>query len=64
MSTSPESPKATASFEEGDQLRTEKIRSDLAKRLKNACSYLSEEEFRVLLDKMTKVQLEGEGRPK
>ncbi|MEP6857555.1 MAG: hypothetical protein ABI994_04145 [Gemmatimonadales bacterium] len=64
MSRSPESPKATASFEQADQLRTEKIRTDLAARLKKACSYLSEEEFRVLLDKMTKVQLEGEGRPR
>ena len=64
MSTSPESRKATASFEQADQLRTEKIRTDLAKRLKNACSYLSEEEFRVLLDKMTSVQLGGEGRSK
>jgi len=64
VSTSPESRKATASFEQADQLRTEKIRTDLAKRLKNACSYLSEEEFRVLLDKMTSVQLGGEGRSK
>ena len=64
MSTSPERPKATASFEEGDQLRTEKIRTDLAARLKKACSHLSEEEFKVLLDKMTRVQLEGEGRPR
>ena len=64
MSTSSQSPKGRASFEEGDQLRKEKVRSDLAARLKNACSYLSEEEFKVLLDKMTRVQIEGEARPR
>jgi hypothetical protein len=57
-------PKATSRFEEGDQLRKEKVRSDLAARLKKACSYLNEEEFSVLLDKMTRVQLGGEGRSK
>ena len=57
-------PNARACFAQGDELRTEKIRSDLAQRLKNVCSYLSEEEFRVLLDKMTRVQLGGEGRSK
>jgi hypothetical protein len=57
-------PKPTARFEEGDQVRTEKVRSDLAARLKSACSYLSEEEFNVLVDKMTRVQLGGEGRSK
>ena len=64
MRMSSQRPKATASFEERDQLRTEKVRSDLAARLKKACSYLSEDEFSVLLDKMTKVQLGGEGRTK
>jgi hypothetical protein len=64
VSTSSQSPKGRASFEEGDQLRKEKVRSDLAARLKKACSYLGEEEFRVLLDKMTSVQLGGEGRSK
>ena len=64
MSTSSQSPKGRASLEEGDQLRKEKVRSDLAARLKKACSYLDEEEFRVLLDKMTRVQIEGEGRPR
>lgn len=64
MSTSPKSHKAPANFEQGEQLRIEKIRSDLAARLKKACSHLPEEEFRVLLDKMTRVQLGGEGRSK
>ena len=64
MSRSSERPKATPNFEQGEELRIEKIRSDLAARLKKACSYLDEEEFRVLLDKMTRVQLGGEGRSK
>jgi hypothetical protein len=64
VSTPSKEPKPTASFAQGDELRTEKIRSDLAERLKNACSYLNEEEFRVLLDKMTSVQLGAEGRSK
>ena len=64
MSASPKSPRIPASFEQLDQLRTEKVRSDIAGRLKKACSHLSEEEFKVLLDKMTRVQLGGEGRSK
>ena len=64
MKKSPESSKVTVNFEHGEDLRAKTIRSDLAARLKNACSYLSEEEFRVLLDKMTRVQLGGEGRSK
>ena len=64
MKSSPESPKVTVNFEHGEDLRAKTIRNDLAARLKNACSYLSEEEFRVLLDKMTRVQLGGEGRSK
>ena len=37
--------------------RNEKVRSGIAKRLKKACSYLSDAEFLVLVDKIANVQL-------
>ena len=40
--------------------RNEKVRSGIAKRLKKACSYLTDPEFVVLVDKITNVQLVAE----
>jgi hypothetical protein len=39
------------------------IRRDVAQRLRKACVHLSDEEFDELVDKIVKVQLEGE-RPR
>ena len=50
------------SLEEERDLRAQMIRSDIAKRLRRACSYLSEVEFAALVEKMTAEQLRGEGR--
>lgn len=40
--------------------RNERVRSGIAKRLKNACGYLPEAEFLVLVDKIANVQLVAE----
>jgi hypothetical protein len=37
--------------------RNEKVRSGIAKRLKKACSYLTDAEFLLLVDKIATVQL-------
>ena len=50
------------SFEDERDLRTQAIRTDIAKRLRRACSHLSDEEFSVLVEKMTNEQMRGEGR--
>lgn len=47
-------------FEQETKARNEKVRSSIAKRLKNACSYLTEAEFLVLVDKIANVQLVAE----
>ena len=44
------------------ELRAEKIREDIAKRVRPVCMDLSDEEFAALIDKMTREQLRGEGR--
>ena len=62
MNISPERADVVGSFEHARSARMEKVRAEIARRLKNACSHLSEEEFEVLVDRMTKVQLGGEGR--
>jgi hypothetical protein len=38
------------------------IRNDISKRLRRACSYMSDDEFAVLVEKMTREQMRGEGR--
>ena len=50
------------SLEEERDLRAHTIRTDISKRLRRACSYLSDEDFAVLVEKMTREQLRGEGR--
>ena len=42
--------------------RAEKIRLDIARRLRSICSNLSDEEFAALVEKMTNIQLRGERR--
>ena len=42
--------------------RHDELRKDIAKRLKRACSNLSEHEFSALVDKILKVQITGEKR--
>jgi hypothetical protein len=48
---------------QADSHRCEAIRNDIATRLRRACSYMSDEEFAALVDKMVKTQFGGEGRP-
>ena len=47
-------------FDDQIKARNEKVRNGIAKRLKNACSYLSDAEFVVLVDKIANVQLMAE----
>ena len=42
--------------------RKASIRADIAKRVKRACTHLSDEEFSRLVDEMTERQLKGERR--
>ncbi len=41
-------------------VRAEKVRADIAKRLRPICANLTDEEFWALIEQMTKVQLRGE----
>lgn len=47
-------------FESETKARNDKVRSGIAKRLKNACSYLTDAEFLVLVDKIANVQIVAE----
>jgi len=42
--------------------RRASVRADIAKRVKRACTHLSDEEFSRLVDEMTERQLKGERR--
>jgi hypothetical protein len=53
-----------AFFGTEDKARIEGVRTSIANRLRKACSHLSDEEFAALVEKMTKVQLGGERRPR
>ena len=55
-------PKGPPLRDEERDLRTKRIREDIAKRLRRACNYLSDEDFASLVDKMTNTQLRFEGR--
>lgn len=44
------------------QARRDKIRDEIAGRIKRACSHLAEEEFRGLVDQMADRQIKGERR--
>ena len=43
-------------------VRADKIRNDIATRLRPVCRNLSDEEFSALIEQMTQVQLRGERR--
>jgi hypothetical protein len=45
-----------------EQPRRDRVRGDIARRIKPACSHLGEDEFRLLVDEMTDRQLKGERR--
>ena len=45
-----------------EQVRRDRIRGDIARRIKRACSHLGEDEFQLLVDEMTDRQLKGERR--
>ena len=47
-------------FADAEQVRVERVRSDIAGRLQKACSNLSEAEFAALVEKMTSVKLGGD----
>jgi hypothetical protein len=52
--------------EEARKARHDMIRADIARRLRKACSYLGDEEFAALVDKIVEVQLKSErgaGKP-
>ena len=52
-------------FESSDpppDARAERIRFDIAARLRGICHNFTDEEFSALIDKMTSVQLRGERR--
>ena len=53
---------ALSHSEEDRKLRGEAIRVDIARRLRKACSHLSDEEFATLIERMVKVQLGSERR--
>ena len=45
-----------------EQTRRDRIRGDIAHRIRRACSHLDDDEFRGLVDEMTDRQLKGERR--
>ena len=61
MTTPPENLK-TPAFQQDSNARIEKVRSDIAERLEKSCGNLPAAEFAALVDKMTRVQLNGERR--
>jgi hypothetical protein len=53
--------RASDLFAQEKLVRIEKVRADIARRLRKACGHLSEEDFAILVEKLTRVQLGGEG---
>ena len=51
------------SDESSPDVRAEKIREDIAKRLRPICANLTDDDFSALVEKMTNVQLRSERRP-
>lgn len=45
-----------------NEARAEKVRGDIARRLRHVCRDMSDEDFLALVEKMTQVQLRGELR--
>ena len=63
MTMPPETLK-TPAFQQDSNARIETVRSDIAARLEKSCCNLPAAEFVALVDKMTRVQLTGERRPR
>jgi hypothetical protein len=62
--TTPAEALKTPAFQLDSNARIEKVRSDIAARLEKSCHDLPRAEFVALVDKMTRVQLIGERRPR
>ena len=62
MKTPVEKLKTSAVLKQEDKTRIETIRSDIAVRLQKSCTNLPRDEFATLVDKITSVQIGGEGR--
>ena len=62
MKTPPERLRMSGVFRHEDKVRTERLRSDIACRLKKSCIDLPAAEFESLVDKIMKVQIRGESR--
>lgn len=55
-------PRVTDIFEQADNVRHERIRKDIATRLRKACSHLPDDDFAALVETMVMHQLKSEGR--
>lgn len=55
-------PRVANTVAELEAARRASVRADIAKRVRRACTHLSEEEFSRLVDAMTDRQLKGERR--
>lgn len=47
-------------IDDEDKARLDKVRKDVAQRLKKACTHLADKDFDALVDKIAMVQLRGE----
>ena len=56
MIESPDS-KSRSSYEREKEQRTQKMRLDIAARLRKACSYMPKDEFEALVEKILQVNL-------
>ena len=62
MTNPPDTLKTPAFFQRNTDARIEKVRSDIAARLKKCCGHLPAAEFVALVADMTRVQVGGEKR--
>jgi hypothetical protein len=62
MSGAKREARAEVTVAELEAARRESVRADIAKRIRRACTHLSDEEFSRLVDEMTDRQLKGERR--
>ena len=53
---------SSPSGEPSPDVRAEKIRDEIANRLRHICANLTDEDFSALIEKMTNLQLRGERR--
>jgi hypothetical protein len=62
MSGADREARADVTIAQLEAARRASVRADIARRVKRACTHLSEEEFSRLVDEMTDRQLKGERR--